>query len=159
MIQSIRNRSLEGTAFQKWNKLMAEGRSPRESIFFKISKPLNLTFTLGIKKLGRSLFYILEYKTLLEQAGFQNIVELKFAVPTNTWPPGRQSQKIGALQRTNTLQVIDVFSFEVFTQGLGWTQEALDKLLTEVRKDIENTRIHSYSTLLVVWFFPRGRNR
>ncbi|KAI1396891.1 S-adenosyl-L-methionine-dependent methyltransferase [Hypoxylon fuscum] len=103
----------------------------------------------GIKKLGRSLFYILEYKTLLEQAGFQNIVELKFAVPTNTWPPGRQSQKIGALQRTNTLQVIDVFSFEVFTQGLGWTQEALDKLLTEVRKDIENTRIHSYSTLVL----------
>ncbi|KAL7621888.1 hypothetical protein AAE478_007388 [Parahypoxylon ruwenzoriense] len=114
------DRSLEGTAFQKWNKLMAE---------------------------GRSLFYVLDYKNLLEQAGFQNVVELKYAVPTNTWPPGRQSQKIGSLQRTNTLQVIDVYSLGVFTQGLGWSKEELDKLLVEVRKDIENTRIHSYSTL------------
>ncbi|KAI0176546.1 S-adenosyl-L-methionine-dependent methyltransferase [Hypoxylon sp. FL1284] len=90
------DRSLEGTAFQKWNKLMAE----------------------GIKKLGKSLFYILEYKDLLQQIGFQNVIELKYAVPTNSWPPGRQSQKIGGLQRNNTLQVIDVFSLGVFSQGL-----------------------------------------
>ncbi|KAI1374461.1 hypothetical protein F4677DRAFT_426170 [Hypoxylon crocopeplum] len=105
----------------------------------------------GVKKLGRSLFYILEYKGLLEQTGFQNIVELKYAVPTNTWPPGRQSQRIGALQRTNTLGVIEVYSLGIFTQGLGWTKEALDKLLVDVRKDIENTRIHSYSTLMTVY--------
>lgn len=108
---------------------------------------VKLTFSSGIKKLGRSLFYVLEYKNLLQQTGFGNIVELKYAVPTNTWPPGRQSQRIGSLQKTNTLQVIDVFSFGVFSQGLGWSKEALDKLLAEVRKDIENTRIHSYSSL------------
>ncbi|KAI5861321.1 S-adenosyl-L-methionine-dependent methyltransferase [Durotheca rogersii] len=123
------DRSLEGTAFQRWNELMAE----------------------GVRKLGRSLFFVLEYKSLLEQAGFQNIVELKYAVPTNTWPPGRQSQKIGTLQKSNTLQVIDVYSLGVFTQGLGWSRDDLDKLLVEVRKDIENTRIHSYSTLMTVY--------
>ncbi|KAI1760055.1 S-adenosyl-L-methionine-dependent methyltransferase [Hypoxylon sp. FL1150] len=126
------DRSLEGTTLQKWNRLMAEGK-------------------LGIKKLGRSLFYVLEYKNLLQQTGFRNIVELKYAVPTNTWPPGRQSQRIGSLQRTNTLQVIDVFSLGVFSQGLGWSKEALDKLLADVRKDIENTRIHSYSSLMTVY--------
>lgn len=123
------DRSLEGTGLQRWNKLMAE----------------------GAKKLGRSLFYVLEYKSLLQRTGFQNIVELKYAVPTNTWPPGRQSQKIGALQRTNVLQVIEVFSFGVFSHGLGWSREALDKLLAEARKDIENTRIHSYSTLMTIY--------
>ncbi|KAI1770344.1 S-adenosyl-L-methionine-dependent methyltransferase [Hypoxylon cercidicola] len=139
------DRSLEGTSLQKWNQLMAEGKPP-----LVLSCPcsnLKLTFASGIKKLGRSLFYILEYKGLLQQTGFQNVVELKYAVPTNTWPPGRQSQKIGALQKTNTLDVIEVFSFGVFSQGLGWSKEALDKLLAEARKDIENTRIHSYSTL------------
>lgn len=84
---------------------------------------------------------------MLEATGFQNVVELKYAVPTNTWPPGRQSQRIGAMQKANTLQVIDVYSLGVFTQGLGWSKDALDRLLSEVRKDIENTRIHSYSTL------------
>ncbi|KAI0830004.1 S-adenosyl-L-methionine-dependent methyltransferase [Hypoxylon sp. FL0890] len=119
------DRSLEGTAFQKWNKLMAE----------------------GVKNLGKSLFYILDYKRQLEQTGFENIVERKYAVPTNTWPPGKQSQKIGAMQRANTLKVIDIYSLSVFSQGLGWSKDALDRLLVEVRKDIENTRIHSYSTL------------
>ncbi|KAI2633198.1 S-adenosyl-L-methionine-dependent methyltransferase [Hypomontagnella submonticulosa] len=123
------DRSLEGTAFQKWNKLIAE----------------------GVRKLGKSLFYILEYRNMLEATGFQNIVELKYAVPTNTWPPGRQSQRIGAMQKSNTLQVIDVYSLGVFTQGLGWSKDALDRLLAEVRKDIENTRIHSYSTLMTVY--------
>ncbi|KAI1141890.1 S-adenosyl-L-methionine-dependent methyltransferase [Hypoxylon sp. FL0543] len=123
------DRSLDGTAFQKWNKLMAE----------------------GVKNLGRSLFYILDYKRQLEQTGFENIVERKYAVPTNTWPPGKQSQKIGAMQRNNTLQVIDVYSLSVFSQGLGWSKDALDRLLVDVRKDIENTRIHSYSTLMTVY--------
>ncbi|OTA56260.1 S-adenosyl-L-methionine-dependent methyltransferase [Hypoxylon sp. EC38] len=123
------DRSLEGTAFQKWNKLMAE----------------------GVKNLGRSLFYILDYKRQLEQTGFENIVERKYAVPTNTWPPGKQSQRIGAMQRNNTLQVIDIYSLSVFSQGLGWSKDALDRLLVDVRKDIENTRIHSYSTLMTVY--------
>ncbi|KAI2617781.1 S-adenosyl-L-methionine-dependent methyltransferase [Hypoxylon sp. NC1633] len=123
------DRSLDGTAFQKWNRLMAE----------------------GVKKLGKSLFFVLQYKSLLERTGFHNIVELKYAVPTNTWPPGRQSQRIGALMRNNALQVIDIYSLGVFTQGLGWSKEALDKLIVEVRKDIENTRIHSYSTLMTIY--------
>ncbi|XXG95389.1 hypothetical protein Hte_001651 [Hypoxylon texense] len=145
------DRSLEGTGLQKWNKLMAEGKSPLDRRLLLLRGP-----SLSIKKLGRSLFYVLEYKSLLQRTGFQNVVELKYAVPTNTWPPGRQSQKIGALQRTNTLQVIDVFSFGVFSQGLGWSKEALDKLLAEARKDIENTRIHSYSTLYGTQRFPPG---
>ncbi|KAI0888266.1 S-adenosyl-L-methionine-dependent methyltransferase [Annulohypoxylon maeteangense] len=123
------DRSLDGTAFQKWNKLMSE----------------------GIKHLGKSLFYALDYKRTLEHTGFENIVERKYAVPTNTWPPGKQSQRIGAMQRANTLQIIDVFSWPVFSNGLGWSKDALDRLLIEVRKDIENTRIHSYSTLMTVY--------
>ncbi|KAI1472218.1 S-adenosyl-L-methionine-dependent methyltransferase [Daldinia caldariorum] len=123
------DRSLEGTAFQRWNQFLAE----------------------GLQKLGRSLFYILDYKALLEQTGFQNVVELKYAVPTNTWAPGRQYQRIGARQRTNTLEVIDIYSRSVLTQGLGWSDQAVDKLLAEARKDIDNTRIHSFSTLMTIY--------
>lgn len=108
---------------------------------------IGLTPIIGLEKLGRSLFYILEYKALLKEAGFENIVELKYAVPTNTWAPGRQYQRIGARQRINTLEVIDIYSRGVFTQGLGWSNHAVDKLLAEARKDIDNTRIHSFSTL------------
>ncbi|KAI1806277.1 S-adenosyl-L-methionine-dependent methyltransferase [Daldinia bambusicola] len=123
------DRSLEGTAFQRWNQFLAE----------------------GLQKLGRSLFYILDYKALLEETGFQNVVELKYAVPTNTWAPGRQYQRIGARQRNNTLEVIDIYSRSVLTQGLGWSDQAVDKLVAEARKDIDNTRIHSFSTLMTVY--------
>ncbi|KAI1656352.1 S-adenosyl-L-methionine-dependent methyltransferase [Daldinia decipiens] len=123
------DKSVEGTAFQKWNMFLTE----------------------GLEKLGRSLFYILEYKALLKEAGFENIVELKYAVPTNTWAPGKQYQRIGARQRINTLEVIDIYSRGVFTQGLGWSNHAVDKLLAEARKDIDNTRIHSFSTLMTVY--------
>ncbi|KAI1387973.1 uncharacterized protein F4822DRAFT_298117 [Hypoxylon trugodes] len=101
--------------------------------------------------MGRSIFYVLDYKPMLEKTGFQNIVELKYAIPTNAWAPGKQSQKIGTLQRTNVLQVLDVYSLAIFTQGLGWSKEAIEKLLAETRKDIENTRIHSYTTLMTVY--------
>lgn len=142
------DRSLEGTAFQKWNKLMAEGKFPQGFVCFVIFYVyLKLTTNLGVKHLGKSLFFVLDYKRTLEHTGFENIVERKYAVPTNTWPPGKQSQRIGAMQRANTLQIIDVFSWPVFSNGLGWSKDALDRLLVEVRKDIENTRIHSYSTL------------
>ncbi|KAI1077204.1 S-adenosyl-L-methionine-dependent methyltransferase [Whalleya microplaca] len=105
----------------------------------------------GAQKLGKSLTFITDYKNVLERVGFDNVTELKYAVPTNAWAPGKQNQKIGALQKQNTLQVIDIFSLGVFTQGLGWSKETLDKLLVDVRKDIENTRIHSYSTLMTVY--------
>ncbi|OTB12111.1 hypothetical protein K445DRAFT_25941 [Daldinia sp. EC12] len=143
------DRSVEGTAFQRWNLCLAAGRSS-PSYFILTLIPV-LTQVTGLQKLGRSLFYILEYKALLEQTGFQNIVELKYAVPTNTWAPGKQYQRIGARQRANTLEVIDVYSRGVLTQGLGWSDQMVDKLLSEARKDIDNTRIHSFSTLMTVY--------
>ncbi|KAI8956899.1 S-adenosyl-L-methionine-dependent methyltransferase [Daldinia sp. FL1419] len=123
------DRSLEGTAFQRWNLCLAE----------------------GLRKMGKSLFYILEYKAMLKQVGFENVIELKYAVPTNTWAPGRQYQRIGARQKANTLEVIDIYSRSVLTQGLGWSDQAVDRLLSEARKDIDNTRIHSFSTLMTVY--------
>ncbi|KAI1085556.1 hypothetical protein F5B20DRAFT_575068 [Whalleya microplaca] len=100
-----------------------------------------------LEKLGKTVFYPLDYKKMLLKQGFQEVHERKYAVPINTWPPGKQLEKIGAMMTTNFLTIIDVLSLPLFTGPLGWTQEALESLLVDVRKDVADTRIHSFMTL------------
>ncbi|KAI1500736.1 hypothetical protein F5X99DRAFT_230062 [Biscogniauxia marginata] len=84
---------------------------------------------------------------MLRKAGFSNITERKYAVPINTWPPGRHVQKMGSMMTTNFLTIIDVLSLPIFTEILGWSRQALESLLVDVKKEVGDPRIHSFMTL------------
>lgn len=42
-------------------------------------------------------------------------------------------------------------SISLFTNGLGWSAEELEVFLVEVRKDIKNSKIHSYWPMYVLF--------
>lgn len=117
--------SLEGTAFHKWNLLLRQ----------------------GLQNMGRSLHYPNHYQPLLEKAGFERIRVSKYAAPTNACYPGKKCQRFGAMMTKNWNAVIEPLSGPVFTIGLGWSESQLDSLLKNVRKEIEDTRYHSFMTL------------
>ncbi|KAI3337232.1 S-adenosyl-L-methionine-dependent methyltransferase [Xylariaceae sp. AK1471] len=114
---------------------------------------------LGLKKVGTTVYYPLEYKRLLLEAGFKNVTERKYAVPVNPWPPGKQLQKIGSMMELNINTILEPLSMPVFTEILGWSPEALRSLLAEVRKDVSDVRVHAFMTLFTVYAQkPRGES-
>ncbi|KAI1488340.1 S-adenosyl-L-methionine-dependent methyltransferase [Biscogniauxia mediterranea] len=111
--------SIDHTAFYKWNRYIQKGKT----------------------------YLPYQYKNALRKAGFVNITERKYAVPVNTWPPGKQLQRIGTMMTTNYMTIIEALSLPIFTEILGWSRQAFDSLLVDVKKDIGDPRIHSFMTL------------
>ncbi|KAL8341024.1 hypothetical protein RB601_006901 [Gaeumannomyces tritici] len=122
------DRSCEGGAFMRWNRLLRQ----------------------GLRRMGSSVYYPLMYKDRLLDAGFTNVAEVKNAAPNNACYPGKRMQRIGNRMVRNWLLVLDPVSVPVF-HVLGWSQTALDLLLDEVKKEIVDTQNHSYTTLLTVY--------
>ncbi|KAI0486769.1 S-adenosyl-L-methionine-dependent methyltransferase [Xylaria cf. heliscus] len=113
----------------------------------------------GLKKMGKTVYYPLEYKRLLTEVGFKNVTERKYAVPVNPWPPGKQLQKVGSMMALNINTILEPMSMPVFTDVLGWSPDALESLLTEVRKELADVKMHAFMTLFTVYAQkPRGQS-
>jgi hypothetical protein len=143
MILRSANRSTDGTAFERWNNLLREGKTCGPTS----GGVLWLTVSTGSQNLGMPLTYSTKYKHELKKLGFERITERKYAVPINSWTPNQGLKRVGDLMTTNLLMAIDIITMPVFTQGLGWPQEAVETLLEDVRKEVGDTRLHSFTTL------------
>ncbi|KAI1421657.1 S-adenosyl-L-methionine-dependent methyltransferase [Xylaria sp. FL1777] len=112
----------------------------------------------GLNEMGHTVYYPLEYKRLLTEAGFRNVTERKHAVPINPWPPSKQLQRIGSMMYTNITTSIEPICTPIFTQTLGLSPDAVESLLADVRKEIADVdNMHAYMTLFTVYAQkPRG---
>lgn len=121
------NHSLRGTAFRKWNDLLEQ----------------------GMRQCGTTLYYPDKLKPLLQETGFEHIIETRNGATTNACYPGKKLQRIGHLMTQNWLLILEPLSMPVFTQALGWTPDEVKTFLVDVRKEIGNTQYHSFMTLWV----------
>ncbi|UPK99475.1 hypothetical protein LCI18_010410 [Fusarium solani-melongenae] len=122
------NHSLRGTAFRKWNDLLEQ----------------------GMRQCGTTLYYPDKLKPLLQETGFEHIIETRNGATTNACYPGKKLQRIGHLMTQNWLLILEPLSMPVFTQALGWTPDEVKTFLVEVRKEIGNTQYHSFMTLITI---------
>ncbi|KAI8628762.1 S-adenosyl-L-methionine-dependent methyltransferase [Xylariaceae sp. FL1651] len=209
-IQATHN-SFSETSFYKWWTFWQLGKFCNDS---RDSTYIN--FSSGLTKLGTSVYYPLEYKRLLLEAGFKNVTERKYAgqsqislvltracsgntlcastpfyqwsllrmaidisldafpgfhlqgyllmyvsgvVPVNPWPPNKQLKRIGSMMALNINTILEPLSMPIFTGVLEWSPDTLQSLLTEVRKEIADLKIHAFMTLLTVYAQkPRGES-
>ncbi|KAH8764093.1 TAM domain methyltransferase, partial [Hyaloscypha sp. PMI_1271] len=114
--------TLQGTNLERYGKLLLEG-----SI-----------------KLGAGLDTALNTKRFMEEAGFMDVVEVIYKWPLNRWPANKQMKEIGLWAHEVTASSLSGLSIAIFTHGLGWSAEELEVFLVEVRKDLKNSKIHSY---------------
>jgi hypothetical protein len=114
--------SLAGTALERWNKLFLE----------------------AVEKAGRNGRSAARFKNQMIDAGFQDVVEKKFALPGNPWAKGERQKILGVMQMTNILDGIHGMTINLFTKVLGWSAEEVEVFLVDVRKDLKNTHIHFY---------------
>ncbi|KAK2757483.1 methyltransferase domain-containing protein [Colletotrichum kahawae] len=121
--------TLEGTALRRWNDHLLE----------------------GIRRAGRDALSPFGFAAKMTDAGFKNVQQRKYAVPSTPWARGRNQKILGAMQMTNNLEGVQGITMKIFTQVLGWTREEAEMLLVDVRRDMADRNIHAYLTIMAVW--------
>ncbi|RDW68160.1 hypothetical protein BP6252_09556 [Coleophoma cylindrospora] len=102
------------------------------------------------QSLNRSLESAKTYRGLLEGAGFTELEETEYKWPQNRWPREKRFKELGMWTLENISTGLEGLSLALFTRGLQWSKEELEVFLVDVRKDMKNTRIHSYWPIHVI---------
>lgn len=105
----------------------------------------NTLIVSAAAKAGRPWTNAPHYKTWLEEIGFEEIVERREFATLSPWAKGKRSKYISLWLQHDFLIGIEGWSMALFTRVLGWMPERLLELLEGVRRDIKDTRIHSFS--------------
>lgn len=114
--------SLVGTTLERWNECVIE----------------------GVRRMGKNALACAKYKSQMQDAGFVQVTEKKFALPGNAWAKGDDQKMLGTMQMENILNGLHGFSIGLFTKMLGMSVEEVELMLVDVRKDLRNTKIHFY---------------
>ncbi|KAH7006964.1 S-adenosyl-L-methionine-dependent methyltransferase [Ilyonectria destructans] len=102
-------------------------------------------------KLGRPFEHTDKLGGILEGAGFTDVVTTYYKWPTNCWPKDKKYKEIGAWNNENATRVLESVSLAPFTRGLGWSSEEVNAFLVDVRKDLNDPKIHAYSRICSVY--------
>lgn len=100
---------------------------------------------------GTPLNDTLRIKGLMEAAGFVDVEEHVVKLPIGPWPKNKQLKKVGAFELVNFIHGIEGLTMRIFSKGLGMPVEEIQLLLMEVRKEAENSKIHSYYPFYIIF--------
>jgi hypothetical protein len=98
----------------------------------------------GVKNLGKDMTRAPKYKEYFKDAGFVDVLEKKFQWPTNDWPKGKYHKTIGLWYNRDLQEGLSGMAMAIFTRGLKMSKEEVETFLAEVRKNIDDRRIHAY---------------
>ncbi|CAF3557333.1 unnamed protein product [Fusarium graminearum] len=94
-------------------------------------------------KIGRSITVASKFKSMLEDAGFIDIVEIKKKIPMNRWPKHSRYKELGTWSCYMLHSSLEGISMGLL-MGLGLTVDEMHVLLAKVRGDLLSTKIHGY---------------
>lgn len=98
----------------------------------------------GMAAAGRPLMPAAQWKALLEDAGFEDVVETVDRWPTNGWARDAKYKTIGQWSRVNMELVLEPALLAPATRALGWAPEEALVLAERAKKDLRDPRIHAY---------------
>ncbi|CAG8927155.1 unnamed protein product [Penicillium salamii] len=87
----------------------------------------------------------------LIEAGFENVHDDTFKVPSSTWPSDPLNKEIGKYNLCSLLLAVESYSLALFTRVLGWSNERTQVFLAGVRRELKNPDVRSYCILHVVY--------
>lgn len=112
---------------------------------------LTMRCMAAAEKLGVSWKHSANYVQYFQNAGFVDIVEKHFQWPINRWPKGKRMKTLGSYFKEDMIRGLEGMTMAVLTRGGGMTKEEVVALTTEARKDYDNTGIHAYLPIIVVY--------
>lgn len=84
---------------------------------------------------------------MLRDLGFENIKQRKIDVPMNAWSSDRRLKRVGTMNKQNNIAAIGPLSYTVLCEGLGQSREEVDRLITAVKKDLENESLRGFMSM------------
>jgi hypothetical protein len=121
--------TLAGSAIEEWDRKLAA----------------------GVRALGKDWHRVSKYKSYMEEAGYVDIVETKFAWPVGQWGKDPKLKMIGIWARENFLSVLQGLSMAVMTRGLGMSAQEVEVLLAEVRAEVTSRKVHCYAPITFIY--------
>jgi hypothetical protein len=85
----------------------------------------------------------------MQEAGFEDVTEVRYKVPTSPWPKNSRMKLIGAFEMQSLLQGASAFSLRTFSRAYGWSQAETELFLMKMRMDVRNLKYHTYYELQV----------
>ncbi|KAL4812875.1 S-adenosyl-L-methionine-dependent methyltransferase [Aspergillus spinulosporus] len=119
----------KATSLQRWRALLVEAS----------------------KKFGKQFSVAQNYKQWMIDAGFKDVQEEIYKVPCSPWAKDPKLKELGRFQQAHMIEALDAYSLALMTRFLGWTVEEVQVLLTSVRKELLDRKLHIYSRLYVVF--------
>ena len=86
----------------------------------------------------------LRFSEYLRNAGFINVAEHIFKVPSSPWPKNKRLKQIGALEMTNVVEGATAFGLRAFEKVFGWTKDQTELAMVNFRRDVKNRHYHQY---------------
>ncbi|RDW89155.1 S-adenosyl-L-methionine-dependent methyltransferase-16 [Coleophoma cylindrospora] len=124
------------------------------------------------EKFGKSFTIWEESKARMEQAGFVDVVEKRYKWPMNGWPSpqhrthgddgGKSWKRLRELGVWNQLRLYDGvegFMIRLLTTVGGWSYEAAQLFLAEMRINLKDFNTHAYLGVTVVYGRKPGLSR
>ncbi|MCJ1396547.1 hypothetical protein MMC18_009438 [Xylographa bjoerkii] len=123
-----------------------DGSATRESPFIDWSYKL----AEASEKVGIDSLACEKFEEQLARQGFVNIKYETIKWPIGSWAKGKKEKEIGRWMLENVLQGLQGLSMALFTRHLGWSREAVELFLVEVRKQMFDRSSHVYVDVRVV---------
>ena len=98
----------------------------------------------GMEKLGRPVTAAQQWKTMMEKAGFEDVVETVYKWPTNKWPRDKQYKDLSMWSLANMDGALESATLAPLTRALGWSKEEVLVLVSNARKVLRDPTVHAY---------------
>ncbi|KAK0114266.1 hypothetical protein ONS95_013763 [Cadophora gregata] len=105
----------------------------------------------GSKIIGRPLDAAKNHQAELQRVGYTDVTVKHFIWPMNRWPKDEKYKELGTWNCENFTAGVSGFSLALYTRVLGWTPEQLEVFLVDVRKEMKDTKIHSYWPIYTIY--------
>lgn len=105
---------------------------------------------VGIAKLGGDNLNALKLADEMRAAGFVDVQDIALKLPLGVWPKNKEYKLAGLYWRENISEGIRNIASRAFVSGLGWSVEALEVFLVDVRKSLYDSSKHVYFPLRII---------
>lgn len=85
-----------------------------------------------------------KWRAQLEEAGFEDVHETIYKLPSSPWPRDLKLKQIGAMELTNFSEGAEAFMLRGYTQILGGSLEAAQLLFASARREVRNRKVHGF---------------
>ncbi|KAK4197646.1 S-adenosyl-L-methionine-dependent methyltransferase [Triangularia verruculosa] len=105
----------------------------------------------AMEAMGRPLSAAQKWKSLMEEAGFEDVVQYIYKWPTNPWPRDPKYKRLGQWSLYDMDPVMDSAVLAPLTRAMGWTPEEVLLLAAKARKVLRDPKVHAYWPIYVVY--------